>query len=109
MPQVSSHGGGCHALLARLRIEQEFFLEILENISGGSTTRTEDMLIFSLGRYVSSRFCQLQNLPKQAELLLCAFPDVPHRCFGSVSKLVSMTFLQSAFNACGTYPLESDE
>ncbi len=42
-------------------------------------------MIFSLGRYVSSRFCQLQNPPKQAESLLCAFPNVSHRCLGLVS------------------------
>src|SRR5919112_2124392 len=57
--------------------------------SGGTRTRTGDTMIFSLGRYVSSRFCQLQNPPKQAESLRCAFPDVSHRCFGLVSKLVS--------------------
>jgi hypothetical protein len=61
----------------------------LENRSGGTRTRTGDTMIFSLGRYVSSRFCQLQNPPKQAELLLCACPDVSPRCFGLVSKLVS--------------------
>ena len=62
-------------------------------------------MICSLGRYVSSRFCQLQNPPREAELLLSVFPDVSHRYFGLVSKLVSNENppVSTALSAPGLY------
>jgi len=70
--------------------------ELAESKSGGTRTRTGDTMIFSLGRYVSNRFYQLQNPLKQAELLLCAFPDVSHGGFGLVSNRVSLPLLSEA-------------
>jgi hypothetical protein len=71
----------------------------------GPRPRTGDTMICSLGRYVSSRFCQLQNPPREAELLLSVFPDVSHRCFGLVSKLVSNENppVSTALSAPGLY------
>src|SRR5215213_4648816 len=71
----------------------------------GPRPRTGDTMICSLGRYVYSRFCQLQNPPREAELLLSVFPDVSHRCFGLVSKLVSNENppVSTALSAPGLY------